>query len=169
MSRLLEVADLCSRTVSDSANRLRKTRKKKSSAVLLFKRSHIGNLHQIRKQGKGRSSKRKGNRRCPFLFAPAAGRGTAPAVRRRRIPAEVQRKTFRPLGEPACGSLCARSPGTEKEAARIGQCRKRCRFITIKIDLTAPRVVYNSRQITNHAREAVFTRGKYDEVPILQL
>ena len=27
----------------------------------------------------------------------------------------------------------------------------------------------NSRQITNHAREAVFTRGKYDEVPILQL
>ena len=36
-------------------------------------RSHIGNLRQIRKQGKGRSSKRKGNRRCPFLFAPAAG------------------------------------------------------------------------------------------------
>ena len=35
-------------------------------------RSHIGNLRQIRKQGKGRSSKRKGNRRCPFLFAPAA-------------------------------------------------------------------------------------------------
>ena len=37
------------------------------------KRSHIGNLRRIRKQGKGRSSKRKGNRRCPFLFAPAAG------------------------------------------------------------------------------------------------
>ena len=36
MSRLLEVADLCSRTVSDPANRLRKTREKKSSAVLLF-------------------------------------------------------------------------------------------------------------------------------------
>ena len=58
------------------------------------KRSHIGNLRQIKKQGKGRSSKRKGNRRCPFLFArrrgygvvPAAGRGTVPAVRRRRIP-----------------------------------------------------------------------------------
>ena len=50
------------------------------------KRSHIGNLRRIRKQGKGRSSKRKGNRRCPFLFAhrrgygviPAAGRGTFP-------------------------------------------------------------------------------------------
>ena len=37
------------------------------------KRSHIGNLRQIKKQGKGRSSKRKGNRRCPFLFATAAG------------------------------------------------------------------------------------------------
>ena len=36
MPRLLEVADLCSSTVSDTANRLRKTRKKKSSAVLLF-------------------------------------------------------------------------------------------------------------------------------------
>ena len=39
----------------------------------ISERSHIGNLRQIRKQGKGRSSKRKGNRRCPFLFAPAAG------------------------------------------------------------------------------------------------
>ena len=37
------------------------------------KRSHVGNLRQTNKQGKGRSSKRKGNRRCPFLFAPAAG------------------------------------------------------------------------------------------------
>ena len=42
------------------------------------KRSHIGNLRQIRKQGKGRSSKRKENRRLSFLFAPAAGRGTLP-------------------------------------------------------------------------------------------
>ena len=43
------------------------------------KRSYIGNLRQIRKQGKGRSSKRKGNRRCPFLFAPAAGAATSRA------------------------------------------------------------------------------------------
>ena len=41
-------------------------------------RSHIGNLRQIRKQGKGRSPKRKENRRLSFLFAPAAGRGTFP-------------------------------------------------------------------------------------------
>ena len=30
-------------------------------------------MRQIRKQGKGRSSKRKENRRLSFLFAPAAG------------------------------------------------------------------------------------------------
>ena len=73
---------MCSSNVSDTANRLLKrtdsegsssVAEKKSSAVpLISKRSHIGNLRRIRKQGKGRSSKRKGNRRCPFLFAPAA-------------------------------------------------------------------------------------------------
>ena len=79
LSRLRRVNRMCSRTVSDTANRLRKTRRKKSSAVLLIsERSHVGNLRQIRKQGKGRSSKRKGNRRCPFLFAPAAGAATFP-------------------------------------------------------------------------------------------
>ena len=60
-------------------------------------RSHIGNLRQIRKQGKGRSPKRKGNRRCPFLFAPPR---RAPRRSRRpqtaNPPAEVQRKTLRP-------------------------------------------------------------------------
>ena len=44
----------------------------------MSKRSHVGNLHQIRKQGKGRSSKRKENRRLSFLFAPAAGAATLP-------------------------------------------------------------------------------------------
>ena len=35
--RLLEVADLCSITLSDPANRLRKLQKKKTSAVPLFR------------------------------------------------------------------------------------------------------------------------------------
>ena len=62
-------------------------------------RSHIGNLRQIRKQGKGRSSKRKENRRLSFLFAPAAGAATLPpSADGESPPAEVQRKTFRPLG-----------------------------------------------------------------------
>ena len=93
-------------------------------------RSHIGNLRQIRKQGKGRSSKRKENRRLSFLFAPAAGAATLPPSADGESPAEVQRKTLRPLGantltqfarpgqpvqekepprqgEPACGSSCS--------------------------------------------------------------
>ena len=73
---------------------------------LISKRSHIGNLRRIRKQGKGRSSKRKENRRLSFLFAhrrgydvvPAAGRGTFPPSADGESPAEVQRKTSRPLG-----------------------------------------------------------------------
>ena len=62
------------------------------------KRSHIGNLRRIRKQGKGRSSKRKENRRLSFLFAPAAGAATSPPSADGESPAEVQRKTSRPLG-----------------------------------------------------------------------
>ena len=46
----------------------------------ISERSHVGNLRQIRKQGKGRSSKRKGNRRCPFLFAHRRGYGAVPAA-----------------------------------------------------------------------------------------
>ena len=96
MPRLLEVADLCSSSVSDTANRLLKrtdsegsssVAEKKSSAVPLFRsRSHIGNLRQIRKQGKGRSSKRKGKPQVSLPFCPRGGCRNAPAVRRRRIP-----------------------------------------------------------------------------------
>ncbi len=99
LSRLRRVNRMCSRTVSDTANRLRKTRKKKSSAVpLISERSHIGNLRQIKKQGKGRSSKRKENRRLSFLFAPAAGAATSRRPQTANPPAEVQRKTPRPSG-----------------------------------------------------------------------
>ena len=54
MSRLLEVADLCSRTLSDPANRLRKTRKKKSSAVPLFRSGHMSAICARLSKGKGR-------------------------------------------------------------------------------------------------------------------
>ena len=86
------------------------------------KRSHIGNLRQIRKQGKGRSSKRKENRRCPFLFAPAAGRGTFPPSADGESPAEVQRKTPRP--ERANTPAAVRVPrlsGAEKEPPCQGE------------------------------------------------
>ena len=82
---------------------------------LFSKRSHIGNLRQIRKQGKGRSSKRKENRRLSFLFAPAAGRGTLPPSADGESPAEVQRKTSRPLGANTPAAVRAPlSAGAEK-------------------------------------------------------
>ena len=90
----------------------------------ISERSHVGNLRRANKQGKGRSSKRKGNRRCPFLFAhrrgygvvPAAGRGTLPPSADGESPAEVQRKTPRPSGaNPPAAVRVPRSAGAEKE------------------------------------------------------
>ena len=90
-------------------------------------RSHVGNLRQTL-QGKGRSSKRKENRRLSFLFAPAAGRGTFPrgAARSRRPqtanpPAAVQRKTPRPerANTPAAVRV-PRSAGAEKGCRPLG-------------------------------------------------
>ena len=42
------------------------------------KRSPLSDFRRAIKQGKGRSSKRKENRRLSFLFAPAAGAATLP-------------------------------------------------------------------------------------------
>ena len=98
------------------------------------KRSHIGNLRQIRKQGKGRSSKRKENRRLSFLFAhrrgygvvPAAGRGTFPPSADGESPAEVQRKTLRPeRANPPAAVRAPRLSGAGKRAARQGRTRLR--------------------------------------------
>ena len=61
-------------------------------------RSPVSGLRQIRKQGKGGSSKRKENRRLSFLFAPRRGRGKLPRSAERNSLAEPQRKTSRPLG-----------------------------------------------------------------------
>ena len=122
MPRLLEVADLCSRTVSDPANRLRKIRKKKSSAVPFSQRSHIGNLRQTI-QGKGVIHKRVETAGVYPLVRPRGvsanppPRGAARSRRRRRrTPAEVQRKTHRPLGANRLRGSCAPD----------NRCRKRC-------------------------------------------
>ena len=96
MSRLLEVADLCSRTVSDPANRLRKHGRKNPLPYSFSKRSHIGNLRQIRKQGKGRSPKRKENRRLSFLFAHRRGYGVILAVGTASSPPRGAARSRRP-------------------------------------------------------------------------
>ena len=85
-------------------------------------RSHIGNLRQIRKQGKGRSPKRKENRRLSFLFAPAAGRGTLPPSADGASPAEVQRKTPRPeRANPPAAVRVPRLSGAEKKPPLSGR------------------------------------------------
>ena len=129
MLRLRKCNRLCSRTVSDTANRLLRetnTRREKSSAVLLFRSGRMSAIcARLIKQGKGRSSKRKENRRLSFLFAPAVGTASSPprvaarsAVRRRRIPPLRFSEKLPPVrGEPACGS----------SSAPLGRCRERCR------------------------------------------
>ena len=77
---------MCSSNVSDPANRLRKTRKSNPTAASFSCLRSLPSAPKLSQQGKGRSSKRKENRRCPFLFAHRRGYGVVPAVRRRRIP-----------------------------------------------------------------------------------
>ena len=66
----------------------------------ISERSHVGNLRQIRKQGKGRSSKRKGNRRCPFLFALRRGRGESPRSAERSSPLRFSETLSARQGRP---------------------------------------------------------------------
>ena len=89
---------MCSRTVSDTANRLRKTRKKKSSVVPPFRSGHMSAIC-ARLSNKGKVGVQRGRKTagCPSFLPP------------RRVPrrsrrsggeslAEPQRKTSRPLG-----------------------------------------------------------------------
>ena len=120
---------MCSSNVSDPANRLRKTRKSNPTAASFSCLRSLPSAPKLSQQGKGRSSKRKENRRLSFLFAPAAGRGTFPrgAARSRRPqtanpPAEVQRKTPRPerANTPAAVRV-PRSAGAEKDCRPLGR------------------------------------------------
>ena len=52
------------------------------------------------------SPKRKGNRRCPFLFAPAAGAALSRAPQS-ALPLRFSGKLSARQGEPACGSSCS--------------------------------------------------------------
>ena len=127
--RLRKLTHMCSRTISGTAYRFRHgstlcspTVEKILCRSLFSKRSHIGNLRQIRKQGKGRSPKRKENRRLSFLFAPAAGAATFPPSADGESPAEVQRKTPRPLGaNPLTQFVCPGQPVQKKEPPRQGE------------------------------------------------
>ena len=93
-------------------------------------RSHIGNLRQIKKQGKGRSPKRKGNRRCPFLFAPAAGAALS------RAPQSATPRCISAKNSPHVRVNRLRGSSTP-----LSRCRKRCRPLGVNMPaaVRAPR------------------------------
>ena len=115
--RLMEVADLCSRTLSDPANRLRKIRKKKSSVVPPFRSGHMSAIC-ARLSNKGKVGVQRGRKTagCPSFLPTAVGRGTLPPSADGESPAEVQRKTPRPLGaNPLTQFVCPGQPVQRKE------------------------------------------------------
>ena len=112
MPRLRRVARMCSRTVSGTAYRFRHgstlcspTVEKILCRSPVSERSHVGNLRQTI-QGKGVIHKR------------VETAGVYPLVRPRGVsalPAEVQRKTLRPLGPNTPAAVrVPRSAGAEK-------------------------------------------------------
>ena len=139
MPRLRRVARMCSRTVSGTAYRFRHgstlcspTVEKILCRSPISKRSHVGNLRQIRKQGKGRSSKRKGNRRCPFLFASRRPQTANPPLRfSGKHPARQGRTRLRQFAYPA-GSVQEKVPPGLGEHA----CAVRVSRLTLRSYLT---------------------------------
>ncbi len=135
MLRLRRVNRLCSRTVSSTANMsgygstlCSPTEEKILCRFPISQRSHVGNLRQTI-QGKGRSPKRKGNRRCPFLFAPAAGAATSRRRQTANPLAEVQRKTLRPSGANTLTQFASPAQSVQKRLPpRSGEPPARFKF-----------------------------------------
>ena len=104
MPRLLEVADLCSRTVSGTAYRFRHGSTLCSPTVeKILCRSPVFEAVTCRQSAPGYQRERGdsqegGNRRCLPSCAPARRQRTPPPRGAANPLAEVQRKTLRPLG-----------------------------------------------------------------------
>ena len=114
MPHLRRVTHMCSRTLSDAANRLRKTRKKKSSAVPLFRSGHMSAICARPSKGKVGVQRGRKTAGCPSFLPPRRGYGVAPA--------EVQRKPSRPeRANPPAAVRAPRWVGAEKEPPRQGE------------------------------------------------
>ena len=85
------------------------------------KRSHIGNLRRIRKQGKGRSSKRKGTRWCPFLFCPSRRCGNLPRSAERNSSLNFSEKLSARKGTNTLAQFEYPAQPVLRNAARIGR------------------------------------------------
>ena len=81
---LRRVNRLCSRTVSDPANRLRKTRKKKSSAVPLFRSGHMSAICARLSRGKAGVQRGRETAGVPS-FLPLRRVPHSPALRRAQL------------------------------------------------------------------------------------
>ena len=97
---------MCSRTVSDTANRLLKrtdsegsssAAEKKSSAVPLFRSGHMSAIC-ARLSNKGKVGVQRGRKTagCPSFLPPPRGAARSRRPQTANPPAEVQRKTPRP-------------------------------------------------------------------------
>ena len=99
MPRLRKLTHMCSSAVSDTANRLRKTRKKKSSAVPLFRSGHMSAIC-ARLGSKGKVGVQRGRETAgvPSFLPPRRAPRRSRRPQTANPPAESQRKTLRPLG-----------------------------------------------------------------------
>ena len=118
MSRLLEVADLCSRTVSDTANMSRHGSTLCSPTVeKILCRSPFRSGHMSAICAR-LSPKEVGVKRVETLVStllPRRGARRTPALRRAQLPAESQRKNSRPSGANTPAAVrVPRSAGAEK-------------------------------------------------------
>ena len=97
MPRLRGFNRMCSRTLSDPANRFRKTRKKKSSAVPLFRSGHMSAIC-ARLGSKGKVGVQRGRETAgvPSFLPPRRAPRRSRRPQTANPPAEVQRKTLRP-------------------------------------------------------------------------
>ena len=131
---LRRVTRMCSSTLSDPANRLQNKRCGNPTAVPLFS-SGRRSLVCARLSNKGKVGVQRGRKTagCPSFLPTAVGTASSPrrarqppALRRAQLPAEVQRKTLRPLGAnmPAAVRV-PRSAGAGKRAAPSGRTRQR--------------------------------------------
>ena len=117
---------MCSRPVSDPANRLRKTRKKKSSAVPLFRSGHMSAICARLSTGKVGVQRGRKTAGCPSFLPPPRGAARSRRPQTANPLAESPRKTPRPLGaNPPAAVRVPRSAGVEKGAAPSGRTRLR--------------------------------------------
>ena len=136
MLRLLEVADLCSRTVSDTANRLRKTRKKKSSAVPPFRSGHMSAIC-ARLSNKGKVGVQRGRETMgvPSSLLPRRV-PQSPAVPQRTLrPETANRSHGSGTPESLCREIFARKAHADQLSRRFPLCNAAKCAILILYDL----------------------------------